>query len=91
MIILKAHRIRYILPALLLTAVFALTGYAAVYEWPNVGLETENTETVLYGAKKEEAVYFNCADLEFRLGLDTGELAGITVLSLPKKRMAVCG
>lgn len=85
MIILKADRIRYILPALLLTAVFALTGYAAVYEWPNVGLETENTETVLYGAKKEEAVYFNCADLEFRLGLDTGELAGITVLSLPKE------
>lgn len=86
MVVLKANRIQYALTAMLLAAVFALTGYAAVYEWPNVGLETENTETVLYGAKKEEAVYFNCAGLEFRLGLDTGELAGITVLSLPEEK-----
>ena len=63
---------------------FALNGYSAYYEWPNVGLDTSNTQTVLYGAKKEEAVYFNSADLEFKLGLSEGELVSITVLSLPK-------
>ncbi len=78
----KTRKIRNALLALGLIAAFVLTGYAAVYEWPNVGLDA-NTQTVLYGAKKDEAVYFNCADLEFKLGLGEGELAGITVLSLP--------
>ena len=76
------RKTRNALLALGLVAASVLTGYAAVYEWPNVGLDT-NTQTVLYGAKKDEAVYFNCADLEFKLGLGEGELAGITVLSLP--------
>lgn len=80
----KTRKIRNALLAVGLIAVFVLTGYAAVYEWPNVGLDA-NAQTVLYGAKKDEAVYFNCADLEFKLGLGEGELAGITVLSLPNE------
>ncbi len=85
----KTHHIRYTLMALILTAAFAVTGYAAVYEWPNVGSELQAAQTVLYGAKKSEAVYFSCAELEFRLGLDEGELAGATVLSLPKTEEGV--
>ncbi len=76
------RNIKNMLLAAVLATAFVLTGYAAAYEWPNVGL-LGNTQTVLYGAKKDEAIYFNCADLEFKLGLGEGELAGITVLSLP--------
>lgn len=75
----------YTLVAVVMLMSFALNGYSAYYEWPNVGLDTANTQTVLYGAKKEEAVYFNSADLEFKLGLQEGELVSITLLSLPKE------
>ncbi len=85
----KKHCITYTLTAMLLIAAFALTGYAAVYEWPNVEPASESAETVLYGAKREEAVYFNAAELEFRLGLDSGALAGITILSLPDETEGV--
>ena len=80
----KTKKIIYTVTAVFMLMSFALNGYSAYYEWPNVGLDTSNTQTVLYGAKKEEAVYFNSADLEFKLGLSEGELVSITVLSLPK-------
>lgn len=78
------NRIKSAILALALVGASVLTCYAAVYEWPNVGLDV-HTETVLYGAKKDEAIYFSPADLEFKFGLQEGELAGITVLSLPKE------
>lgn len=81
----KTKKMIYTLVAVVMLMSFALNGYSAYYEWPNVGLDTANTQTVLYGAKKEEAVYFNSADLEFKLGLQEGELVSITVLSLPKE------
>lgn len=81
----KTKKMIYTLVAVVMLMSFALNGYSAYYEWPNVGLDTANTQTVLYGAKKEEAVYFNSADLEFKLGLQEGELVSITLLSLPKE------
>ncbi len=80
----KTKKMIYTVTAVFMLMSFAINGYSAYYEWPNVGLDTSNTQTVLYGAKKEEAVYFNSADLEFKLGLHEGELVSITVLSLPK-------
>ena len=51
----KTKKIIYTVTAVFMLMSFALNGYSAYYEWPNVGLDTSNTQTVLYGAKKEVA------------------------------------
>ena len=66
----------------MLCAALALSGAAALYDWPPAdGVLTPQSIT-LPGVKGEDTL-FSCADLEFRMGLSSGTLTEITLTQVP--------
>lgn len=68
--------------ALVLLAV-TVTGYAAVYEWPQAVM-IQKTQTIRFAGVTGQAVTFSCDSMEERLGISRGSLQEITITSLPK-------
>ncbi|MDF2567740.1 MAG: hypothetical protein K0R90_1196 [Oscillospiraceae bacterium] len=80
--IMKTKKIKYGIALTVLYIVFCATTYAAIYDWPTFGHVT-NVETISLSGVKGQKIEFSCKDLEFKLGLATGSLNGITVTALP--------
>lgn len=66
----------------MLCAALALSGAAALYDWPPADGVLAPQSITLPGVKGEDTL-FSCADLEFRMGLSSGTLTEITLTQVP--------